>query len=189
MYIDIILAILMAYGFYVGYSRGIIKTVFAVVSLLLAILAAMKLSPVMIGFLEGVLSWDPRLIVILGFVLTFIVVVIGVRFLGKAIEKMMASLQINFVNKIAGGAIMSAVFMIVFSCIVWFMDETRLIGEETKRSSISYTFLEPVPQGVAAVGRQVKPFFQSFWNKTADAMDRIREKSEDRRLEESKEVE
>jgi membrane protein required for colicin V production len=179
MYIDIILGILMALGFYIGYSRGIIKTVFAIVSLLMAILAAMKLSPVMISFLDGVLSWDPRLTVILGFVLTFIVVVIAIRFLGNLLEKMMTTLQINFVNKLAGGIVMSAVFMVFFSCVVWFMDETRLLDERTKSSSMSYTILEPLPKGVAALGREVKPFFQSFWNKTADAMDRIREKSEE----------
>ena len=179
MFIDIVLGIALAYGFYTGYSRGIIKAVFAIVSLLIAIMAAMKLSPLMIGVLDGMLSWDPRLIVILGFVLTFIIVVVAIRFIGKSIEKMMQSLKINFVNKIAGGALMSLVFATAFSCIVWFMDEVRLLSPETKEQSITYELIEPIPRGAAALGKSVKPFFQNFWNKTADAMDRIRQESDE----------
>lgn len=183
MFIDIILAIVMALGFYIGYSRGIIKTVFAILSLLLAVMAAMKLSPIMIGFLDGLVSWDPRLIVIAGFVFTFILVVIVVRFVGKLLEKMLQGLQINFVNKIAGGIVMALVGMIFWSGVIWFMDETKLLHERPKNQSLTYPILVPVPRTVAALGGKVKPFFQEFWNKTADAMDRIREEQEERKAE------
>ena len=185
MYIDIVLGVLLAYGFYLGYSRGIIKTAFAVVSLLVAVLAAMKLSPLMIGFLDNLLDWDPRLIVITGFVTTFIVVVIAIRYIGKAIEKLLKSLEINFVNKIAGGVVMSAVFLLLFSSLIWFMDETRLLTERSKEASITYPLIRPIPQGMAQLGQKVKPFFQSFWNKTADAMDQIRENAEERKANEA----
>ena len=180
MYIDIILGIMVALGFYVGYGRGIIKTVFAILSLLVAVLAAMKLSPIMINFLDRFLTWDPRLIVILGFVLTFIIVVIAIRFLGTLLEKMMAKLQINFVNKLAGGLVMAFVFTLLYSCALWFMDETRLLSPSAKSSSITYVYLKPMPQGVAAAGRKIKPVFESFWNKTAEAMDEVRENSMER---------
>jgi membrane protein required for colicin V production len=178
MYIDIILGVLMALGFYIGYSRGIIKTVFAVVSLIVAILAAMKLSPLMINLIDGFLSWDPRLIVVLGFVLTFIVVVIAVRFAGKAFEKVVTKLEINFVNKIIGGAVMSLIFMAIFSCFVWLLDETRLLPSSATATSVTYEFVEAVPYAISSAGQRVKPFFQSFWNKTAEAMDKIREESD-----------
>lgn len=183
MYIDIFLGIVLALGFYVGYSRGVIKSLFAIASIILAILASMKLSPLTISFLEGRLSWDPRWIVVLGFVLTFILVVIGVRYLGTLIEKAMTKLEINFMNKIIGGGLSAALFMVIFSTFVWFMDDVGLLKSETKEKSMTYELIRPVPKAVASLGRQVKPLFQNFWDKTSEAMDKIREDAEKNREE------
>jgi len=180
MYIDIIFGISIALGFYVGYSRGIIKSLFAIVSLIVAILASMKLSPLMITFLDKQLDWDPRWIIVLGFVLTFILVVVGIRYAGKLIEKLLVKLEINFMNKIMGGSITAFLFLVIFSTFVWFMDEVKLLKEETKKESMTYELVRPIPQVVATLGRQVKPMFQNFWNKTSEAMDQIREDAEER---------
>lgn len=184
MYIDIILGLSLAFGFYVGYSRGIIKSLFAILSLIVAILAAMKLSPLVITFLGNQLSWDPRWIIVLGFVLTFIVVVVAIRYAGKILEKMLIKLEINFMNKILGGAISAFLFLVIFSTFVWFMDEVKLLSPEAKQESMTYELVEPIPQVVAALGQQVKPAFQNFWNKTAEAMDQIRIEAEERQKEE-----
>ena len=189
MYIDIFLALVLAFGFYVGYNRGIIKSLFAVVSLIVAVLAAMKLSPLTITFLDNQLSWDPRWIVVLGFVLTFMVVVIGVRYLGKMVEGAMAKLEINFINKMMGGSVSAFLFLVVFSTFIWFMDDVNLISQKTKEESMTYEAVRPVPQMVATLGRQVKPLFQEFWDKTSEAMDRIREEAEQNKSEELKEGE
>jgi membrane protein required for colicin V production len=180
MILDILLAIILAYGFYVGYSKGIIKALFAILSVLLAVLASMKLSPLMITFLDGLLSWDPRWIIVLGFALTFIIVVIGIRYLGKMIEKTMVKLEINFVNKIIGGGITAGVFLVVFSTFVWFLDDVKLLSEQAKETSMTYNIIRPIPQTVAKIGKKVKPMFQEFWDKTGDAMDRIRIEAEER---------
>lgn len=180
MYIDIIVGILLAFGFYVGYSRGIIKTVFAVISLIVAIIAAMKLSPLMITLLDRMVSWDPRLIIITAFVLTFMIVVAAIRFIGISLEKMLSTLKINVINKLAGGVVMSLIALVIFSWFVWLLDEVELLSQRTKQQSITYEYIEPIPESVSALGKQVKPFFQSFWDKTSEAMDKVREEGEER---------
>ena len=67
MIIDLAALLLVLYGFYVGYTRGIIKTVFALVSLIIGIVAALSLSPLVIDFLQGFLPWHPGLIFVIGF--------------------------------------------------------------------------------------------------------------------------
>ena len=51
MIFDIIVICLIALGFYLGYNRGLIKTVFDTLSLFIAVLAALKLSPIVINLL------------------------------------------------------------------------------------------------------------------------------------------
>lgn len=177
MYIDIFLGVVLAFGFYVGYSRGIIKSLFAVISLVVAVLAAMKLSPLTITFLDNQLTWDPRWIVVLGFVLTFILVVVAVRYLGKLLEGVLAKLEINFVNKLMGGSVSAFLFLVIFSTFIWFMDDVNLLSDETKEESMTYEIVRPVPQLMAKLGKQAKPLFQNFWDKTAEAMDKIRDEA------------
>ncbi|MCB0658462.1 MAG: CvpA family protein, partial [Saprospiraceae bacterium] len=56
MVLDLFFVLIAAFGFYMGYSRGVIKTVFTVVGVLLGILFTLKLSPIVIDFLEGVFN-------------------------------------------------------------------------------------------------------------------------------------
>jgi uncharacterized membrane protein required for colicin V production len=48
MILDLIVAIVITVGFYLGYSRGLIKTVFNSLSLIIGIIAALKISPLML---------------------------------------------------------------------------------------------------------------------------------------------
>ena len=53
MIIDILAAIIISLGFYLGYQRGLIKTIFDTLSLMIGILAALKLSPWVIDALQS----------------------------------------------------------------------------------------------------------------------------------------
>ena len=46
MVIDVILFAVLIYTFYVGFSRGIIKTVFVGISVVLGLVAALKFTPI-----------------------------------------------------------------------------------------------------------------------------------------------
>ena len=177
MLLDILLALFVAYGFYIGFTRGIINSVFAVVSLIIAVLAAMKLSPIAIMGLEKIWDADPRVLIIVGFVVTFLLVLIAIRLIGRGLEKLFESAKINFVNKIAGGTLLAIVFLITFSWIVWFLNEVRLVGDNTKESSITYALIEPIPRKSQKVISGLRPLFKDFWDKTGKAMDKVRDQS------------
>lgn len=184
MYIDIVLLGLLVLGFYSGYSKGIVKTVFALISIVVAVIASMTLSPLVIDLLGGMLSWDPRIIVILGFLTTFSAVVVGVRYAGKLIEHTLKGLQINFINKLVGGAVMATLFITIFSFLIGLMDKMNLISEDSKESSITYGAIEPLPRAVAYFGNEAKPLFKNFWDRTTEAMEEIKEEADQKIKEE-----
>lgn len=86
MFIDLIAVIILIYGLYIGYTRGIIKTVFSAVSIFIGILAALKLSPITINILEKLFTIHPGINFLLGFGLTFLLVMMGVRFWVKNLK-------------------------------------------------------------------------------------------------------
>ena len=170
---------LAAFGFYSGFKRGFIKTIFATFSILIGILASIKLSPILINLLENNLSINPPVAYILGLVMTFFLVMILIRFIGKKLEGFLKAIKINFVNKIIGGVFLSAFLIICFSVIVWFLNQTNFITNETKEKSYSYRILEPLPEKSKELLKSFKPAFREFWDKTIKTMDKIKEKGEE----------
>jgi uncharacterized membrane protein required for colicin V production len=175
MLVDLGLALVAVYAFYLGYSRGIIRTLFSIISLILGIAVAMKLSPFVISFFETVFNTQNSFTYIGGFVATFIIVIILLRLLGRGLEKVLRKFQINFINKILGGALLTFVFIVGYSYILWFLDESRLLNQNVKNSSASYAYLRDVPAASKETVAKLKPIFQDFWNKTMDTLDRVRE--------------
>lgn len=174
MLIDLFVAIVIALGFYLGYSRGLIKTVFDSLSLVIGILAALKLSPIMINILQEIIKTSAAITFILGVVITFIAVMALIRFLGRKLEDMLEAVHINFVNKIAGGILQGLFFAYLLSLSLWLINTLSVLNPETKAASITYPMLEPLPEKGKAVFTSIKPLFKGFWDKTVEAMDGIK---------------
>ncbi len=183
MIIDLFVAIVIALGFYLGYTRGLIKTVFDSLSLVIGILAALKLSPVMIGLLQEIIKTSPAITFILGVVITFIGVMALIRFLGKKLEDMLEAVNINFINKIAGGALQALFFAYLLSLALWLVNSLKVFNPETKAASITYPLLEPLPDKGKAIYTSLKPLFKGFWDKTVEAMDSINGENKDKQSE------
>ncbi len=179
MILDIITCLLVAFGFYQGFSKGLIKTVFASFSLMIGIVAALKLSPIVINILQGAIKINPAITFVLGFVLTFIVVMALIRFIGTRIEKLMENLNIGGLNKLAGGLLLSLFYALLVSFAVYFMDKVELVSEDLKTSSFTYPLLEPLPRAAQDVGETLRPLFSEFWEQLMATMDTIKEKGEE----------
>lgn len=179
MILDIICLIFAAYGFWVGYSKGIISTVLNLTSYVFGLLAAMKFGPVMADLLQDIFSaentsWTGG-IFILGFILTFALVLILFRILASGLTGILESVNINFINQILGGALSGFFFILVYSGLVMFADRSRLIDDTAKEKSVTYTILKPLPEFVWQKGKALLPIFTDFYNQAADAMDDLRE--------------
>jgi len=179
MFIDIVACLLIAYGFYQGFTRGLIKTVFASLSLLIGVVAALKLSPIVINLLQNAIDVNPAITFVAGFVLTFIVVMALIRFIGNKIEKVMKAVQIGGINKLLGGILLGGFYALLISFGVYFMDKVSLLSDEVKTSSFTYPYLEPLPEASRGVGEKLRPLFTGFWDKMMETMDVIKDKGEE----------
>ncbi len=174
MIIDFLCAIVALYGFYVGYSRGIIKTVLTTVSFLIGFMAAAKFSPTVSTMLQEWFNEAPgALLLPTAFILTFILTLVLFRMLANGLEGMLEAVNINFINQVAGGGISMLFFVFLYSVMVSFADNSRMIDPDTKEDSFTYEILEPVPDYAWALGKSVWPVFQEFYQYALDVMDQI----------------
>jgi len=178
MFIDIIALIVIGLGLYSGYSKGLIRTIFDTLSILIAIVAALKLSPIVINLLEGILPLNASLVFIIGFIATFFLIMLLIRFVGKKLESLMKVANINIVNKLLGAGLMALFYSLILSYGIWGATKLQVVGEETLASSQTYPMLSALPEQSQTVFESVKPIFSDFWEKMVETMDGIKEKGE-----------
>jgi membrane protein required for colicin V production len=178
MFVDTVAAIAISFGFYLGYKRGLINTVFDTLSLIIGVLAALKLSPWMMDVLEGLFNMNKGFTLILGIALTFLIVMLGIRFVGKKLEALLEVANINFVNKIAGGVIQAVFFSVMLSYLIGLMDKVNVLKEETKASSATYPTLMKMPVLSQSLFNALKPVFSEFWTKTNTVMDGLKKENQ-----------
>jgi membrane protein required for colicin V production len=179
MILDIIVAVFITSGFYIGYRRGIIKTVLDAVSLIVGVAAALKLSPITINLLEDIIKVSPALTFIAGIIITFMVVMLLIRYLGRKMESALEALRINFVNKILGGTFQAVFFAYLLSMGIMLLNTIQVLNPEAKTSSMTYPVIEPLAEKGSAIFVRLKPLFAEFWNKTTETMEEIKSQKKD----------
>lgn len=165
----------MLYGFYLGFSKGIIKTVFTVLSIMFGLTAAFKFAPATTDFLESAFNNNNPLMLIAGFMLSFVVVMVLIRMIARGLEGMLKTANINIINQLAGGVLLGGVLILLYSVILWFGNQATLINDEAKRRSMTYEYLEKFPTQAKGIAYKMQPIFQEFWNQSLDMMDRLEE--------------
>ncbi len=177
MIIDILFLIIAGWGFYQGFSRGIIKTIFTIFSVLFGVVVAFKLSPAATRFLETAFSTESPFTFVAGFLMVFLLTMIVIRLLAKFFESAMQSANINFINQVIGGIVMAALYTLMLSYLIWFAEASHIIKEKTKKESFTYDALKEFPSKMKSVYEFVKPAFQDFWNESVRFLDRIEEQN------------
>jgi hypothetical protein len=96
--------------------------------------------------------------------------------ISQGIEELLQVAHVNIVNQFAGGVLMAAFMVLIYSVLVWFADEAKLIEDQTKEQAVSYVFLKEYPLRAKKVGVAFMPIFQNFWDSSVDMMDKLKNK-------------
>ena len=173
MSIDILFAAAAAYGFFLGFKDGIINSVFSVLSVVLALMAAFKFSPYMTRALEQGFDMYNPLMFVIGFIMTFFISMWLFRMVGRTISGVLEVARLDLPNQMIGGFILALVFSFFYSVLIWFADGARMLDEETKTTSMSYRYLDPLRVNAFKFLGNVKPIVQNFLGETDKVMDQI----------------
>ena len=176
MVIDIITLLFLAYGFWVGYTKGIISTVLTLASYVIGLLAAMRLGPIAADMLyEAFPALTTGGTFLLGAVLVFFLTLGLFKILAKGMTGFLEKININIVNQVAGGLLSGLFFVFIWSGLVYFGDRARIITEDIRTGSVTYKPLSQIRLAIWERGQDLYPIFSDFYDKGADALDRLRE--------------
>lgn len=144
-YIDIIFAILLVLAAIGGFKNGLVAEIASLAALVLGIWGAIEFSYITSEFLVENFSLKTNHLNIISFIVTFIVIVILVHIVGNVVSKMLDTVMLGFVNKLAGlvfGVLKSALILSVILVVFNKIDEdVHILPQDAKQNSRMY---EPI---------------------------------------------
>jgi membrane protein required for colicin V production len=136
-FIDIVLGGLLCFGLFKGIRNGFIVELASLISYMIGIYLAVKFSYILTDFLGN----DSKVIPVIGFILTFILVVIGVRLLAKIVTKVANFAFLGLFNSLLGavlGVLRMTLFLGVALTVLGKITPDSFIAK-TKKESYCYT--------------------------------------------------
>ncbi|WP_396168929.1 CvpA family protein [Flavobacterium sp.] len=102
-FLDIFLGVILILGLFQGIKNGLFVELASLVSLILGIYLAIKFSFLARVMLSAIVHWNPKTIQISAFIITFLVVVIGISLLAKFLTSVADFAQLGVINNLGGG--------------------------------------------------------------------------------------
>jgi len=182
MILDIIAALLITYGFYRGFSKGLIDTVVDVMSILIGLVCAFAFSPILIDFLQDKINLNGGLEFILGFLIIFFAVMLTLRFIADKMEAILKATKLNFVNQIAGGALLGFVVAFLVGVLLAMLTNLNVVSSELANSSTLYEYLIGVSEDGGWLIDKFKALFSDFWGKFTETVEQAKQSMEAKEL-------
>lgn len=178
-FFDIIVAALLAFSLYKGIKNGLFVEVASFVSLLLGIYLAIKFSSLMTGIISKHVSWNPTNIQITAFILTFILVVIGVYFLAKILTGIADFAMLGWMNKLGGGFFRVLKTILILSIFIAFFEKINFNNTFAKKETLdNYIFYNPVKKVAAFVYPSIEKWYETFKKEHSQKAEEEKEASE-----------
>ncbi len=148
----------MVWGFFIGFKRGLIRSIFSVLALFLGVIGALQFSSVASIYIHEWLNVSSQYLPLVSFIAVFLGILIVVKMLAALLDKFIKFVWLGPINKVAGGLFWTLLMAFIFSTVLWFLNQATLLSPELKTVSRVYFFLEPIsPWVLLSLGKLV-PF-------------------------------
>ena len=143
--IDIIIAVILLFGLVRGYMKGLFIEITSLVGLVLGVYGALHFSFYLSDILQENVSWDKSMIQIVAFAGTFLIILIALVLLGKALTKIAETIFLGFFNKLLGAVFGTLKYALILSIVFLIYDQInaslKFLNKEKAEESVLY---EPV---------------------------------------------
>jgi len=120
-WIDIVIIVLLIFGLARGFINGFIKELASLLALILGIWGAIKFSTFTAGRLYDYFDMTGPYVGIIAFMVTFVIIVIIIHFLGLLLDKFVETISLGFLNSLLGlvfGVLKSALILSVIFVVL-----------------------------------------------------------------------
>ncbi|HSL85556.1 MAG TPA: CvpA family protein [Bacteroidales bacterium] len=127
-YIDFIIIIILVFGILRGYTDGLVIEVASLAALILGIWGAIRFSAFTAGKLYEWFDMSGDYVGIIAFVITFLIIVVAIHFVGVIADRFVCALSLGFLNRLLGmcfGFVKTALILSVIFVVMNAIDVKR----------------------------------------------------------------
>lgn len=163
MLLDIIVIVILIAAVIYGYRRGFIIAVFSLVAFILGIAAAIKLSVIVAGYIGKAVNVSDKWLPVISFAVVFIIVVLLVRLGAVFLQKTVEFAMMGWLNRLGGILLYICLYILIFSILIFYADQLKFIKPETKKDSVTYSYVQPLgPKVIDGFGKLIPVFKGMF---------------------------
>ena len=163
MIIDIAFIVFIMLAIYKGYSKGLILGIFSLLTFIIGLAAALKLSAVVAGYLKDSVVASTKWLPFISFILVFVVVILLISMGARVIKKAVQLAMLGWLDSIGGIILYVAIYIIIFSVFLFYAEKVYLIKPETILHSKVYEYVAPWgPKVIDNLGNIIPVFKDMF---------------------------
>ena len=163
MILDILFVILLVFAVIKGFQRGLIVGIFSFVAIIVGLAAAIKLSAVVADYLGETTTVSKQWLPALSFLLVFLLVVLLIRLGANLLQRSVEAVMMGWANRLGGIVFYLAIYTIVYSILLFYATQLKLLSPETAGQSIVYSTIAPWGPGIIDAIGAVLPFFKDMF--------------------------
>lgn len=178
MIVDIFFAVFILLAIIQGARKGFVHSVISFIAFLAAIIAGLKYTDeftvVLRDWFDSSSAWLP----FFAFILIFMGVMMIVGIVGAIIDRTVKLLMLGFLNRIGGVIFQSLITVLIFSIMLWFVNQVNLISPETKAESKIYFYIEPFAPLAFNFMSNLFPFMEGMFDNIENSFEDMGRRSE-----------
>ncbi len=163
MIIDIFLVFFIITGFWLGFTKGAAGTLLQVTTYLIALVLTLIISPWLAKFISQTLPIGKLFALIFGTIGVFILLSFILYSLTKRLDNRFQKNNRTTPGRILGGIVMLLFCILLFGLLLGVINQFNAIKTETKESSYTYVYLQPIPAHAKTFVETFKPVFRNYW--------------------------
>ncbi|MEM0997484.1 MAG: CvpA family protein [Bacteroidota bacterium] len=139
--IDIAVLIAVGYGIFRGFRNGVIYEVAGLLGLIVGVWAGMRLAFLFADWYKENTSVPENWVPLLAFLTAFLLGMGAVYLAGRLITQLVKTVQLNLVNRVAGGAFGALKWALILGSVISMLGTSSIFTPEIRESSRTYPYL------------------------------------------------
>jgi membrane protein required for colicin V production len=177
MIIDILLLIVLVSAIVKGLKKGLVVAVFSLLSFIIGLAAALKLSATVARILGEKTNITAQWLPVVSFLVVFVGVVLLVRLFAKMIEQALEFSMMGWLNKLGAVVFYCLLHLFIFSIALFYADQLHFISEETRHASVSFSLLQPLAPTILEWLAYLLPFMKGVFSDLQDFFGKFAQKN------------
>ena len=180
--LDAIIGVALAWALFRGFQKGFIVKIASLIALVAGTFAGFHGSEGLANWLNNEVNWSETSVQLTAFILTFILVVIGVHFLAKLIEKIADLTALGLINRLVGMALGAFQMVLLLSITTFALDgvfgERNWLPAGAAEESVLYPSVETAVEWIIPEMNRSTPWDQ-IRDRMHDEVERFQDKVEE----------